>query len=82
MSLGNLLRGSSPAIDAVDVTPSDATEFDPPLRGLYIGTSGDLVVTMAGGTVVTLANAPIGYHPLCVSYIMAATTAADIVGLR
>ncbi len=51
-------------------------------RALYVGTSGDLVVTLQGDSApVTIKNAPVGYHPLSTKLVMNATTATDIVGL-
>jgi len=40
---GRGLRGSK----IVAITPSDNTEYDPPLVGLMVGTSGTIVVTNA-----------------------------------
>jgi len=66
---------------AVAVTKSDATII-PPTRGLYVGVAGDLVVTMADGeTPITFKAAPVGYHPLQVIQVLAATGATDIVAL-
>jgi hypothetical protein len=63
----------------VAVTKSDSTVLEL-TNGLYIGTAGDLVVTI-GGQEITFADAPAGYHPLHVTQVKAATAAADIVAL-
>jgi hypothetical protein len=68
------------AVRAVAVTKSDSAPNV--FRALYVGTAGDLTVILQGdSTPVTFKNAAIGYHPLSTSKVMAATTAADIVGL-
>ena len=70
-----------PAHGAVAVTESDATII-PITRGLYVGVAGDLVVTMADGqTPITFKAAAVGYHPLQVTQVLAATAATDIVAL-
>jgi len=71
-----------PAGKAVVVSPSDTTELGI-TRGLYVGTTGDLVVTMAEqGSSITFANVPSGsFLPLQVRLVMAATSASDIVAL-
>jgi hypothetical protein len=72
---------SDPAKYAADVTPSNSTVLTP-TRGLYVAVTGSLVVQMYGNdAIVTLANAAVGYHPLQVSKVMAATTASGIVAL-
>lgn len=69
---------------AASVTPSDTTPLDPPSRGLYIGSGGNLVVIMAdGGDPVTFTNVPGGtLLPLRVSYVRESTTAEDILTLE
>lgn len=62
------------------VTKSDDTVLQ--LRGFFVGTAGNVVIKGLDGVEVTLKNCPSGsYYPFAVSRIMAATTAADIVGL-
>ena len=52
---------------------------------LYVGTTGNLNLRMAGGTIrndVLIKSAAVGYHPLQVIRVMAtSTTADDIVAL-
>ena len=71
---------TGPATDGFAVTKSDVTVF-PATRGLYVGTAGDLVVTMLSGAVLTFANAAAGYHPLRVTQVRDATAATGIVGV-
>jgi hypothetical protein len=65
------------------VTPDDATELPTEVRGLYIGTGGDLVVQGIGtDTTVTYKNLPdASYVFVQASKVMATgTTASDIIG--
>lgn len=68
------------------VTKSDTTFLDG--VALYIGTGGDVHVIMknvenAVGNVVIFKNVPDGsFLPAIVDYVMAATTAADIVSVK
>lgn len=78
-------RETSPAAGASAVTPSDTTTFDPPGRGVWVGTTGNLAVRMAGDqSVVTFVGVPAGYLlPIAVDRIMSAnTTATSIILLR
>ena len=68
------------ATEAENVTKSDSTILKS--VALYVGTSGDLTVTMAGGTDVVFKNVPDGtFLPIAVTKVKAATTAADIIAL-
>ena len=77
---------TSPALNAVAVVPADAdlTDFT---RSIYVGTTGDLVVVMAGidvnaVTAVTFSNVVAGsVLPIRARQIRAATTASDIVAM-
>lgn len=72
----------SPAEGAAEVTPSDITDLDTTSRALWVGASGNLRVTMAGGQTVTFANLAVGWHPIRVKRVFAtATTAASIVAV-
>lgn len=72
---------SDPIINASGVTPDDAADLAITTRALYVGTSGNLRVTLASGDIVTFANVGAGWHPLRVSRVWATGTAAsDIVG--
>ena len=72
---------SDPAMKAATVTPSD-TQI-PTTRGVYVGTLGDLIVTMDGDDAdVTYANVQSGtILPIQVKYIRATSTATDILAL-
>lgn len=74
---------TSPADNAVAVTPSDSTDLAYVSRALYIGTGGNLVVTMAGGGDVTFSNIPDGsILPIRVSRVKAtSTTASGIISI-
>lgn len=51
---------------------------DNPFRYLWVGTAGDLIVTTKDGSVLTLANASVGYHWVKGTKVDAASGAADI----
>ena len=71
---------TGPLTHLSEVTPDDDTDLPYVTRTIYVGTSGDMEVTTAGGEDVTLANLPVGWHPIRVSRIHATgTTATDIV---
>lgn len=79
-------RGSGamfPGEQAVAITKSDSTVI-PRTRGLYVGTTGDLVVRFSADSAnVTLKNVAAGMtHPFSVIRVLSTgTTAADIVGI-
>lgn len=58
----NTLRDelSSPASHAAEVTPDNDNELDYITRGVYVGTTGNLRVKMAGGETVTIPTIPAG----------------------
>lgn len=68
---------------AAAVTPSDVTVFESSTRGLYVGGTGDLAVTMEGGAVVTFVSVLAGsILPLrCTKVMSTNTTATAIVAL-
>jgi len=67
----------SPASYAFAITPADSDLTVIP-RSLYIGTSGDIVITDMAGTVTTFVGVS-GWVPMRVIRIAAASTASDIV---
>ncbi|MDQ0507432.1 spike base protein, RCAP_Rcc01079 family [Xanthobacter agilis] len=72
---------TGPANYAATVTPDDVLDLDTPTRALWVGTAGDLALTMWGGQQVTLVNAS-GLLPVSASRVWeSGTTAADIVAL-
>lgn len=75
---------TSPAGFAVAVTASDATTFDPPTRGVYVGGAGDVAVRMhLGQNNVTFVGVPAGtVLPINVDRVLSTgTTATSIVRL-
>ena len=66
---------------AATVTLSDSTTVAF-TKGLWVGTGGDLAVTLVGGSAVTLKNVPSGtYVPGSVIHVMTTnTTASNVVG--
>lgn len=83
--LGNGVRpmpGAS-AGDASAVTKSDTTVLPGVTQGLYVGTTGNVAVTMISGDNVTFPNVPAGaILPVRVSKVLSTgTTASDIVAL-
>lgn len=71
---------TAPAEQAEAVTASDTQDLARMTRAVYVGTPGDLRVTMKSGETITLVGAPSGWHPLRASRVWATgTTAANIV---
>lgn len=71
------------AEDAVAVTPSATTTYNPPLRGLFVGTGGNVNVVTAAGNTVLIACANNAVIPVaCQQVLAASTTASGITGLR
>lgn len=73
----------SPAREAVAVTPHDTTELTNVCRALYVGGSGNIVLTTAeSGTAITFTNVPVGILPVgCRRVNSTNTTATNIVAL-
>ena len=65
------------------VAPHDEDDLPFETRGLYVGSSGDIVLHLASGDEITLANVPGGtVLPLRVRRVVATgTTATQLVGL-
>lgn len=82
-SYGALQSFSDPAYDNFNLTPSDSTVFKFTLRGIYVGTSGDVTVVSAGGDTATWKAVPQGMIiPVRATKVMATgTTATNLVGL-
>lgn len=80
---GQAFGPSSSAREAFDITPNDDADLEFETRGVYIGVSGDLHVTMAGGGEVTFTELAGGIvHPLRVHRVHATgTTATNILGM-
>lgn len=68
---------------AIEIVPDDDTVFSPPCRWLWIGTHGDVAVTMVDGSAATFTVPSDGTRlPIAVTQVLAATNASDIVGVR
>ncbi len=69
--------------DAIAVTKSDSTRYDPPLDAIYVGGTGNLAVETLGGNVVTFATiAASTVLPVrAIRVLDTGTTATTIVGL-
>jgi len=74
---------SGPATGAAAANHSDSAGLtNGSCRSLYVGTSGDVKVTMANGDVVTFTACPVGVLPFSVNQIFSAgTTASNIICL-
>jgi hypothetical protein len=69
-----------PATGGFSVTPADS-DLSAPTRAVWVGTQGDLRVTLVSGGDVVLKNA-FGLLPISVKRIWSTnTTASNIVGL-
>lgn len=77
------IENITPAAAAAAVTAHDSNRIAP-TRGIYVGVSGDVKVTMLDGTAVTFVGLAAGViHPICcVQVFSTGTTATDIVALR
>ncbi|MGX2958055.1 spike base protein, RCAP_Rcc01079 family [Peribacillus sp. JNUCC 23] len=74
----------SSAQGAILVVPNDSTDLTTtPTKGIYIGGTGDLKVTMLDGTTVTFKSISAGaIHPLSVKRVFATgTTATNILAV-
>lgn len=74
---------TAPARTAFAITPDDATDLTTVPRELYVGTGGNLKITLVDGGTVVFANVPDGARlPYRAKRVFATlTTAADIVGV-
>lgn len=65
------------------VTPSDTANFSFTVRGIYVGTAGNVVAVTEGGTAVTFSNVPAGtILPVRANRVNStSTTASNLVGL-
>lgn len=79
-----MAAGSDPATAFAAVAKSDTVPIGGGAsRGLYIGGGGDVVVkSVSDGSAVTFKAVPAGtILPIRVNFVMAATTATDIIAL-
>lgn len=69
-------------LDAVPVTPDDATDLVDGARSLVVGTAGALKVTTLAGSVRTYTGVPAGLFPVAVRRVWATgTTASNILAV-
>ncbi len=70
----------SPGEHAFAVTPSDSVDLTYVTRGIYVGATGTLKVTMLGGEAVTFTGLAAGViHPIRASRIWATGTSATTI---
>lgn len=80
----NVVGAESPAVHAFAITKHDSNDLAFVTRGIYVGGSGDLSVTMAGGeTPITFVGLAAGViHPIRASRVLSTgTTATGIIGV-
>jgi hypothetical protein len=71
---------TDPIHTAIEVVPNDSADIAFTSRAVYVGTAGNLRVTLSSGEVVTFAAAGTGWHPIRIIRVWATgTTAADLV---
>lgn len=75
--------GSDPAYNAVAITASDSVDIAAPVRAIYVGSAGNVVITTVAGTDVTFTGVPAGMIlPVRAVRVKATnTTATGLVGL-
>lgn len=72
---------AGPGAHAVAITKSDTTVYTPPLKSLWVTTTGDIAIIPAGDTTaVTIAAVPVGWFqtPVMISKVMSTNTTAII----
>ncbi len=73
---------TAPARAGAEVTPSDTVDLPALTRALYVGTAGDIRVTLASNDTVTFKGVETGFMPIRARRVFATgTTASDIVGV-
>lgn len=78
----NVIPGDSGAAHFA-ITPSDTVDFAYPVRGVYVGVTGNVAVVDRNGTAVTYVAVPAGsVIPICARRVNATnTTATSLVGM-
>jgi hypothetical protein len=81
--MGQVVELDAPASKAFAITPNDSTDLTTTARAIYVGTTGNLAVTLSGdSSSVTFTNVAAGYHPLRAKRVLATgTTASGLIGL-
>ena len=73
---------SDPVAHAAAITPSDIQNLLVTSTALYVGSAGDITVTMLSGMKVLFTAVPVGWHPIRVTRVWATgTTAQNIVAV-
>jgi hypothetical protein len=75
---------TSPAANGVAIVPDDANDLPTSTRGIYVGTTGDVVAILVGDTLATTYTAVPGGSvlPIRAKRVKATgTTATNLVGL-
>jgi hypothetical protein len=74
---------SGPATKAADVTLHDSNGLAPPCAALFVGTGGNLKVTLVDGGTVTFNNVPSGsVLPVAASVVWSTgSTASGVIAL-
>lgn len=77
------MTGTQPGEHAAAITPHDTNVLTNTTRGIYVGVTGNVKVTMIGGETVTFAGLAAGViHPIAAQIIWSAgTTATSIIGV-
>lgn len=71
-----------PAFNAEAVVTSDTVDLPNTPRGIYVGTTGDIKVTMVGGQTVTFKSVPVGMLWIRAQRVFASgTTATNLVAV-
>ena len=83
MAIEPNLRGSNPAENAAEISPSDSSDLTNTARALYVGTQGNVKVTTAGGDTVTFEGIAAGsIIPVRVQRVFSTgTTATNLVSI-
>lgn len=72
-----------PSEECVSIAPADAAIAGGPIRSLYVGGTGDVVIQDMTGANITFKAVPVGtLLPVVCQQVRAATTATFLVGLR
>ncbi len=82
-NLAQSAHGSDPAYYAAAITASDSVDLANPVRAIYIGGAGNVVITTVAGNDVTFSGLPAGMIlPVRAKRVKATgTTATGLVGL-
>lgn len=72
----------SPATAGFSITANDSTDLINVTRALYVGTAGNLAVTLKSGQTLTFQNVPAGsLLPIRALRVLSGTTAGALLGL-